>query len=81
MKNYRPMYRDLENWVVLDTVTIHDFSNEENPIEVVELLIGTLHYETVDFNQKYKESRTPIIRWITREHYEHLVDNAGVIIW
>ena len=81
MKNYRPVYRDIKDWAILDSVIIHDFSESENPIEIVELLIGTLHYEFIDFNQHYSERRTPIIRWLSRREYEHLVKNAGTIIW
>lgn len=81
MRNYRPIYRDVKDWAVLDSRTIHDFSEVERPIEVFEVLIGTLHYEEIDFNQHYTERRTPIIRWITRKQYEHLLLNAGTIIW
>ena len=81
MKDYNPIYRDVKDWVILDTITIHDFSIDEQPIEAVELLIGTLHYQAIDFNQKYYENRTPIIRWLTRKEYERLVENAGTIIW
>ena len=81
MKNYRPIYRDVEDWAVLDTRTIHDFTESENPIEVVEVLIGTLHYEDIDFNQHYHESRTPIIRWITKKQYSHFLANAKTVIW
>lgn len=81
MKNYRPIYRDIKDWAVLDERTIHDFSEIEKPIEIVELLIGTLHYEYLDFNQHYEERRTPIIRWITRAEYDYLRANEGTVIW
>lgn len=81
MKNYRPIYRDIKDWAILDECTIHDFSETEKPIQIVELLIGTLHYETVDFNQRYEERRTPIIRWLTRTEYEYLRANEGTVIW
>jgi hypothetical protein len=81
MKNYRPIYRDIKDWAVLDEQVIHDFSEAENPIIVVEVLIGTLHYETVDFNQHYEEKRTPIIRWISKKQYEILKQNEGTVIW
>ena len=71
MKNLRPVYRDIKDWAILDERIIHDFSESETSIEVVEVLIGTLHYEHIDFNQHYEERRTPIIRWITRKEYEH----------
>ena len=81
MKNLRPVYRDIKDWAILDERIIHDFSDSEVSIEVVEVLIGTLHYEYIDFNQHYEERRTPIIRWITRKEYEHLIANEGTVIW
>jgi hypothetical protein len=81
MKNLRPVYRDIKDWAILDERIIHDFSESETSIEVVEVLIGTLHYEHIDFNQHYEERRTPIIRWITRKEYERLVVNEGTVIW
>ena len=81
MKNYRPIYRNIQDWAILDEQIIHDYTENENPISIVELLIGTLHYENVDFNQHYEERRTPIIRWLTRKEYEYLRTNEGTIIW
>ena len=81
MKKLRPVYRDIKDWAVLDTKIINDFTEDENPISVVELLIGTLHYEYLDFNQHYTERRTPIIRWITWNEYNRLRQNDGTIIW
>ena len=75
MKNLRPVYRDIKDWAIF-VALIHNSS-----IEVVEVLIGTLHYEYIDFNQHYEERRTPIIRWITRKEYEHLIANEGTVIW
>lgn len=81
MKNLRPVYRDIKDWAILDERIIHDFTEEENSIKVVEILIGTLHYEYIDFNQHYAESRTPIIRWLTRSEYDNLRANEGTVIW
>ena len=81
MKNYRPIYRDIKDWAILDEQIIHDYTENENPISVVELLIGTLHYESIDFNQHYIEKRTPIIRWLSKKEYEYLCANEGTIIW
>lgn len=80
-KNYRPIYRDIKDWAILAEEIIYDYSENENPIEVVEILIGTLHYEYLDFNNHYSEKRTPIIRWLTRKQYENLRRNEGVVIW
>lgn len=81
MKKLRPIYRDIKDWAILDERVIHDFSELEKPIQIVELLIGTLHYETLDFNQHYEERRTPIIRWLTRAEYDYLRANEGTVIW
>ena len=81
MKNYFPIYRDVKDWAILEQKTIHDFSDNENPIEIVKLLIGTLHYQEIDLFQHYNENRTPIIRWITRKEYDYLVANEGTVIW
>lgn len=81
MVNYRPVYRDIKDWAILDEQIIHDFSENENPIEVVEVLIGTLHYEKLDFNQHYNDERTPIIRWISKAQYNALRENEGTVIW
>lgn len=81
MKKLRPVYRDIKDWVVLDTKIINDFTEDENSISVVKLLIGTLHYEYLDFNQHYTERRTPIIRWLTRKEYDYLAANEGTVIW
>lgn len=81
MEKYRPIYRDIHDWAILDERIIHDFSENETPIQIVEVLIGTLHYESVDFNQHYEERRTPIIRWLTRNEYEYLCANEGTVIW
>ena len=81
MKNYRPVYRDIKDWAILDERIVHDFSENERPIHIVEVLIGTLHYEYIGINQHYEERRTPIIRWITRKEYDYLVANEGTVIW
>lgn len=81
MTKMSPIYRDIDDWVILETKIINDYSENENPIEAVSLLIGTLHYEELDFNHHYIESRTPIIRWMTTSQYKTLLKNSGVIIW
>lgn len=54
----QPIYRNIENWIVLETTTIHDFGEPPQPITVVNVLIGTLHHGD-------GERRTPITRWMT----------------
>lgn len=81
MTEMRPVYRNIKDWAVLDKKTIHDYSENEKPIEIVQVLIGKLHYQIVDFNQHYSEKKTPIIRWITKKSYEQLLKNEGTVIW
>lgn len=81
MKKYRPIYRDVHDWAILEERIIHDFSENETPIQVVEVLIGTLHFDSIDFNMHYEERRTPIIRWLTRNEYDYLRANEGAVIW
>lgn len=71
MKNYYSIYRKPTDWAVLDSKIIHDFSKDENPIEAVYVLIGTLHYKTKDYANCLYEKRTPITRWMTRKEYEN----------
>ena len=81
MKNQYPIFRDVKDWAILDTKIIHDFTDDENPIKIVEVLIGTLHYEHIGLFEKYESRRTPITRWITQNQYEHFLKNEGVVIW
>lgn len=81
MEKMRPIYRDIKDWAVLDSEIIHDFTEQENEIEALEVCIGTLHYESIDFNHHYSERRTPIIRWITRKQYNYLCEHEGTVIW
>ena len=82
MEKYYPIYRDIKDWAVLDEIVVHDFSEEERPIEMVEVLIGSLHYDyiSITFHNHY-ERRTPIIRWMSKKQYEYLKKNEGTVIW
>ena len=64
-----PIYRDTPNWAILDEKTIHDFTDEENPISVVNVLIGTLHYNREGIDGKVEDARTPITRWMTKTQF------------
>ena len=70
MQNYYPIYRKPKDWAILDKQIIHDFSLVENPIEIYQVLIGTLHYEDINFLNYKVNKRTPIIRWLTKKQYE-----------
>lgn len=81
MKSYRPLYKNVENWQVLDKIDIHDFSAEENSFSVVQVLIGDLQIEEVDLNQHYVKAITPITRWISYNEFMRLKKHAGTVIW
>lgn len=64
-----PVYRDIQNWVILDNYIIHDYTDDEKEILIVNVLIGTLHYKQVNWEGKEEDKRTPITRWITKNQY------------
>ena len=70
-----PTYRDIENWVIIDEATIHDFGELENEIHVVNVLIGMLHKEHINFNNKIEYIRTPITRWMTIKTFHSYQEN------
>lgn len=64
-----PVYRDVKDWIIIDCDTIYDFTDKEQEIPIVNILIGVL--------RKDNGQRSPITRWMTRktfywwkEHYE-----------
>ena len=66
-----PIYRDIPNWVILDETIIHDFSDCERAIPVVNVLIGTLHYDRISIDGKVENARTPITRWMTKTQFNN----------
>ena len=71
--NY-PIYRKPNDWAILEERTIYDYSTNENPIEIVYVLIGTLHYDYKNFFGNVINKRTPITRWMTKKQYEGVLD-------
>lgn len=66
-----PIYRDIPNWVILDETIIHDFSDYERAIPVVNVLIGTLHYDRISIDGKVESARTLITRWMTKTQFNN----------
>ena len=66
-----PIYRDIPNWVILDETVIHDFSADERAIIVVNVLIGTLHYDRIGIDDRIEKARTPITRWMTKTQFNN----------
>lgn len=64
-----PSYRDVENWVPINMAIIHDYSEFEMEIPVVNVLIGTLHLDN--------NTRTPITRWMTQKSFLSLKEKYG----
>ena len=82
MEKYYPIYRDIKDWTILDEMVAHDFSEEEHPIKMVKLLIGSLHYDCINLILNvHHEHETPIIRWMSKKQYEYLKKNEGTVIW
>jgi len=73
MKNLRQEFRRPSEWAIIDEKIIHDYSPAERPIEVVNVLIGTLHYEVDGMDGALAKKRTPITRWITKNQYKRFV--------
>lgn len=67
-----PIYRDVDHWAIIDEATVSAFNDEETKIPVVEVLIGTLHYDDIDFYGNKVSERRPITRWISKRQYEQL---------
>lgn len=64
-----PIYRDITNWIILNEQVIHDFGDLEQPIDIVNVLIGTLHFDRIGLDGRLEHARTPITRWMTRIQY------------
>lgn len=73
MKNMRPLYRKPEEWAILEEKIIHNYDINETPIKIVNVLIGTLFYETKGFFTEIETRRTPITRWVTKKYYDSQV--------
>lgn len=73
MKNMRPLYRKPEEWAILEERTIYNYDTNETPIKVVNVLIGTLFYETEGLFTEFETRRTPITRWVTKKYYDSQV--------
>ena len=81
MMYQRPNYYDIENWIILDTRIIHMYNDDETPIPIFKVKIGTLDIEEVDINSHYNQKNFDIIRWITKVEFDRLIHGAGIIIW
>ena len=60
-----PVFREVNNWLIIDTQIIYDYGDIPSPVTVVNVLIGTLHRNN---------DRTPITRWMTREQFNKYIE-------
>ncbi len=81
MKNLRPNYYDMDNWIILDTVTFKDFGDYETPFIAYKVKVGVLDVEEIAINNTYSKRSFDIIRWVSQGEYNRLRRNAGVIVW
>lgn len=81
MIKYYPNSWEIENWKILDTKIIHNYDEKETPIEIVNVQIGTLERIDMQFNNNFTRDDYIITRWITKNEYNHLKQNSGIIIW
>lgn len=67
-------YLNTSEWKVVNEMTIHAFNEDETPIDVVCVEIGT--YMGDD-----GVAVLPILRWITKKQYVNWTENNDVVIW
>lgn len=76
-----PEYRHVDNWQVLEQMTIHAYDDSETPIEVVKVEIGTVYQYNLGMGWSYSATSYPIIRWLTKKEYEHFKGKDSVVVW
>lgn len=77
-----PIYKDIRDWLPLESRIIHAYDEDETPIVVIKFQIGELvNYDITNFCNKCSTVISPIIRWVTKNEYTRLKENEGVIIW
>lgn len=73
MENFYPVYEKVEDWSILDRMTVHDFNENEHTFEAINVQIGNLIYDD--------KHTSPITRWIPRKDYECLLEQSGMVVW
>ena len=81
MKYTYPNYYDIDNWIILDTDVVHMYNDQETPINILKVKVGVLDIEEISLNSNYHKRSFDIIRWITKQEFDRLRVNAGVVIW
>ena len=75
-----PTYYNVENFEIVDERTFHFYNDEETPFVAVQIIIGknsayNVRGTGVDIIE------TPIIRWISKNEYNRLLEGSGTIIF
>lgn len=81
MKNLRSNFYDIDNWIILDSVVVNMYDDNETPITAMKIKIGVLDVEEININNTYSKHSFDIIRWISKKEFDRLKENAGVVIW
>ena len=76
-----PKYYDVNDWKILDSMTVHAYNDNETPIDIVKVQIGAVERCEVDFRYHYSATTFPIIRWITKKAYEDFNKAGDIIVW
>ena len=76
-----PRYYDINDWEILETLTIHAYDTAETPIEVIKVKVGFVDKYEINLGWQYTADILPVIRWITRAEYNRLKEREGTIIW
>lgn len=81
MKNYNWCdYYDVEKWIVEDNLTAMSYDETPREIHYVKVNIGKF-YQVKRTDEGFKQTCSPIIRWITLKEYQYLVSKEGVVVF
>lgn len=79
MKNFN--FFDPSGWEILDRKIIHTYTEEEYPITIVKVKIGTVDIEEIKINNTYEKDTLEIIRWMLESQYTRFFNQKTAIIW
>lgn len=81
MTNLHPNFYDIDNWIILDTMVVNMYDENETPLIAMKVKIGVLDAEEININNTYSKRTFDIIRWISKNEFDRLRNRAGVIVW
>lgn len=68
LQAYSDFFKNVTDWKILEKRTIHDYNEDETPIDVICVEVGVLR------------GIGPIIRWMTLKEYEYFRACDGTTI-